>query len=140
MVFNATFNNISVNTQCISWRTVSLVDETGVPGENNRPAASHWKTLLHNVLSSTPRLSGNQTQNVSGDRHWKQNKRTRSRTIRTPTNWKCDRVLRRNLLLFHTEWKPSYTVKVPWRSLIHLKDQMTKNYMETLQLCLEVSI
>jgi len=34
-VFNATFNNISV----ISWRSVSLVEETGVPGENHRPAA-----------------------------------------------------------------------------------------------------
>jgi hypothetical protein len=31
MVFNATFKNISV----------LLVDETGVPGENHRPAASH---------------------------------------------------------------------------------------------------
>jgi hypothetical protein len=37
MVFNATFNNISV----ISWRLVLLVEETGGPGENNRPAASH---------------------------------------------------------------------------------------------------
>ena len=36
MVFNATFNNISI----ISWRSVLLVEETGVPGEN-RPAASH---------------------------------------------------------------------------------------------------
>ena len=35
MVFNATFNNISV----ISWRLVLLVEETGVPGENRRPAA-----------------------------------------------------------------------------------------------------
>jgi hypothetical protein len=32
MVFNATFNNISV----ISWRSVLLVEETGVPGENHR--------------------------------------------------------------------------------------------------------
>jgi len=30
MVFNATFNNISV----ISWRSVLLVEENGVPGEN----------------------------------------------------------------------------------------------------------
>jgi hypothetical protein len=30
MVFNATFNNISV----ISWWSVLLVEETGVPGEN----------------------------------------------------------------------------------------------------------
>ena len=30
-VFNATFNNISV----ISWRSVLLVEETGVPRENH---------------------------------------------------------------------------------------------------------
>jgi hypothetical protein len=38
MVFNATFNNISV----ISWRSVLLVEETGVPWENHRPAVNHW--------------------------------------------------------------------------------------------------
>jgi hypothetical protein len=37
MVFDATFNNISV----ISWRSVLLVEETGVPGEDHRPVASH---------------------------------------------------------------------------------------------------
>jgi hypothetical protein len=37
VVFNATFNNISV----ISWRSVLLVEETRVPRENHRPAASH---------------------------------------------------------------------------------------------------
>jgi hypothetical protein len=37
MVFNATFNNISV----ISWKSVLLVEETGEPGENHRPVASH---------------------------------------------------------------------------------------------------
>jgi hypothetical protein len=37
MVFNTTFNNISV----ISWRSVLLVEETGVPGEKQRPVASH---------------------------------------------------------------------------------------------------
>jgi hypothetical protein len=31
MVFNATFNNISV----ISWQSVLLVEETGSPGENH---------------------------------------------------------------------------------------------------------
>jgi hypothetical protein len=36
MVFNATFNNISV----ISRRSVLLVEETVVPGENHRPVAS----------------------------------------------------------------------------------------------------
>jgi hypothetical protein len=49
-VFNATFNNISA----ISWRSVLLVEETGVPGENHRPVAS--QTVSHNVISSTPRL------------------------------------------------------------------------------------
>jgi len=37
MVFNATFNNISV----ISWRSVLLVEEIEGPGENHRPVASH---------------------------------------------------------------------------------------------------
>jgi len=37
MVLNATFNNISV----ISWLSVLLVEETGVPGENHQPVASH---------------------------------------------------------------------------------------------------
>jgi len=37
MVLNSTFNNISV----ISWQSVLLVEETGVPGENHQPVASH---------------------------------------------------------------------------------------------------
>jgi len=36
-VFNATFNNISV----ISWWSVLLVEETGEPRENHRPASSY---------------------------------------------------------------------------------------------------
>jgi hypothetical protein len=36
MVFNTTFNNILV----ISWQAVLLVEETGVPGENYRPAGN----------------------------------------------------------------------------------------------------
>jgi hypothetical protein len=51
MAFYLTFNNISV----ISWRSVLLVEETGIPGENHRPVACHRKTLSHNVVSSTPR-------------------------------------------------------------------------------------
>jgi len=42
MVFNATFNIISVK----SWRSV--------PGENHRPAASPSQTLSHIVTLSTP--------------------------------------------------------------------------------------
>jgi hypothetical protein len=37
MVFNATFNNISV----ISWLSVLLVEETGVSGENHRQVTTH---------------------------------------------------------------------------------------------------
>jgi hypothetical protein len=37
MVINATFNFISA----ILWRSVLLVEETGVRGENYRPVASH---------------------------------------------------------------------------------------------------
>ena len=48
MVYNTTFNNLSV----ISWWSVLLVKETG---ENHRPVASHLQTLSHNVVSSTPR-------------------------------------------------------------------------------------
>ena len=43
---NITFKNISVTT---------FVAEIGVPREIHRPVASHWQTLSHNVLSSTPR-------------------------------------------------------------------------------------
>jgi len=68
MVFNATFINISV----ISRRSVFWWRKLGVPGENHRPAASHWQTLSHNVVSSTPRYykcSGVRTHNVSDVRH-----------------------------------------------------------------------
>jgi hypothetical protein len=57
VMFNATFNNISV----IMWRPVLLVEETGVPGENHRTAASRWQTLSHNAVSSTPCLDGIRT-------------------------------------------------------------------------------
>jgi hypothetical protein len=52
MLFNTTFNNISA----ILWWSVLLVEETGVPGDHHRPATSHWHTLSHNVVSSTPLL------------------------------------------------------------------------------------
>jgi len=40
MVLSATLHNISA----ISWQTVLLVDEIGVPGENPIPFASNWWT------------------------------------------------------------------------------------------------
>ena len=61
VVFYVTFNNISV----ISWHSVLLVEQTGVPRENHQPVASHWQTLSHNVVLSTPLLSGFRTYNFS---------------------------------------------------------------------------
>ena len=40
-----------------------------IGGEKHRPAASHLQTLLHNAVSSTPRLSSIRINNVSADRH-----------------------------------------------------------------------
>jgi len=46
MVFNTTFNNISV----ILWRSVSLVEEIGVTGENHSIKVRIWiKTLKMNM-------------------------------------------------------------------------------------------
>jgi hypothetical protein len=42
MVFNTTFNNISV----ISWLSVLLVEETGVPGEN----LSQFTDKLYHII------------------------------------------------------------------------------------------
>ena len=62
MMFNATFNNISVD---ISWRSVLSVEKTGILGENCRSFASHWQTVSHNLVLSTHR-----THNFSGNMHW----------------------------------------------------------------------
>ena len=55
MVLQVTFNNI-------------LVEETGVPGEHHRPVASPRQTLSHNVVWSTPRLSGIRIHSFNDDR------------------------------------------------------------------------
>jgi len=49
MVFNATFNNISV----ISWQSVLLMEGTGGSEENNQHVASHWQ-LYHIKLYTSP--------------------------------------------------------------------------------------
>ena len=51
MVFNATFSNISV----ISWQSVLLTEEIGLPKETHRSAASYFQALSHDVVSSAPR-------------------------------------------------------------------------------------
>ena len=61
MVFNTTFNNISF----ISWRSVFLVEETGLTGEHHRPVTSHWQTLSHTVVykvCATWQTNGNRQQ------------------------------------------------------------------------------
>jgi len=64
MVFNVNFNNISV----ISWWSVLLVEENGVPEENHQPAAVTDK-LYHIMLyrAHLP-IRGIQSHNVSGER------------------------------------------------------------------------
>ena len=43
IVFNATLNSITV----ISWWSVLLVEETGVPGENHRPVETGQRAPVH---------------------------------------------------------------------------------------------
>ena len=60
--------------QFIWWRSVLLVEEIRVAGENHRPAASHWQTLSDYPFSiysnSSCHLSTIPTHNFIGDRHW----------------------------------------------------------------------
>jgi hypothetical protein len=61
MVFSATFNNISA----ISYPAVLLEEETGEPGENHRPVASHRQTLSHNIVGKVYAIQLNVIKFVS---------------------------------------------------------------------------
>jgi hypothetical protein len=62
MVFNATFNNISV----ISWQSVLLVEYPGKTTDLLQ--ATHWQALSHNVVSSTPPHEEGSNSQLSNDR------------------------------------------------------------------------
>ena len=66
MVFNATFNNISVISR---WSFLLHGGGNRDTRKNHRPVEVTDKMLSHNVVLTTSRLSGIRTHNLSGDRH-----------------------------------------------------------------------
>ena len=58
---------LSTIVQLYQWRSVLLVEETGVPGENQRLVTSNWQTRSHNVLHLA--LIEVRTHSISGWLH-----------------------------------------------------------------------
>jgi hypothetical protein len=61
--------NLTTDNTMAKWKRINndVQNTIAVPGENHRFVASHWQSLSHNVLWSTPRLNGIPTHNFSGD-------------------------------------------------------------------------
>jgi hypothetical protein len=58
MVFNATFNNISV----ISWQSVLLVEETRVPDAMTNRKGTKIQTIFYNTLKRKLKIEIHETQ------------------------------------------------------------------------------
>ena len=65
MVFDATINNIAV----ISWRSVLLVEEIGVPEKTTDLSQVTDKLISQSVVNLTININSVRTRNLSGNRH-----------------------------------------------------------------------
>jgi hypothetical protein len=73
-IFYPSLNIYNRDSQTHIWEQIlEILILFSIPGKytevNHWPVASHWQTLSHNVVSSTPRLSWIRPHNISGDRH-----------------------------------------------------------------------
>ena len=111
MVFTTTFNNISV----ISWRSVLLVEEIGMLGENYRPAASHWQTSSHNVVSSTHRTHNIVAIDIDCIGSCKSNNHTITTAPVCMVMWKNDNIdsTMHRFVIFTTNTDSFYFLKTP---------------------------